>query len=435
MSTNRDFDGIARAWLDLMPDEAPDRAIAAVLQAVDTTPQVRRPWRWLPWRDTPMNRILVPIGAAAVIVVSAAVLLFGLRSQPDVGPGVTDSLRPSTAATSSPSFSAPPAGGPLPGELQARWMGGHSDIVSGTAGSSLLLDSSTLAVEQSNANGSSNLVAGATVPADGQIRLTSTNVGPCHDGEIGVYSWTLSTSGRVLTVTAVHDDCSRRATAVAGMWWQMDCRDPATNCLGDLDAGSYASQYIRPRLDAGLAWTPDFGALRYDVPAGWANYTDWPTKFGLTPSADFAQTTVGNLDPQASIQVIAQPAALKSICANNPELTVANTVEAQLAWLDQNPGLVVTQPGSDRISIDGHDGRYVDLAVVSGQTECGADVGYLLAGDGEVLTVDSNGRDRLILVDLGDGHLVAIRIHVHDASRFDDVIGAAMPIVSSFAFK
>ena len=47
---------ISRAWLDLMPDEAPDRAVQAVLQAVETTPQVR-PWRRLPWRSTPMNRL------------------------------------------------------------------------------------------------------------------------------------------------------------------------------------------------------------------------------------------------------------------------------------------------------------------------------------------------------------------------------------------
>ena len=39
MTANDDFDRISRAWLDLMPDEAPDRAVQAVLQAVQTTPQ------------------------------------------------------------------------------------------------------------------------------------------------------------------------------------------------------------------------------------------------------------------------------------------------------------------------------------------------------------------------------------------------------------
>ena len=45
MTIERDFDRIARAWLDLGPNEAPDRSVAAVLQAIETTPQVRRPIR------------------------------------------------------------------------------------------------------------------------------------------------------------------------------------------------------------------------------------------------------------------------------------------------------------------------------------------------------------------------------------------------------
>ena len=42
MTSERDFDRLAQAWLELGPDEAPDRAVAAVLQAAETTPQVRR---------------------------------------------------------------------------------------------------------------------------------------------------------------------------------------------------------------------------------------------------------------------------------------------------------------------------------------------------------------------------------------------------------
>ena len=53
----RDFDRIARAWLDLGPNEAPDRAVAAVLQAIETTPQQRRPFRWPVWRSTTMSRV------------------------------------------------------------------------------------------------------------------------------------------------------------------------------------------------------------------------------------------------------------------------------------------------------------------------------------------------------------------------------------------
>ena len=81
MTANDDFDRIARAWLDLMPDEAPDRAVHAVLQAVETTPQVRRPWRWLPWRSlrneptflrcSPRGNSRRPIGGAVLLIRSS----------------------------------------------------------------------------------------------------------------------------------------------------------------------------------------------------------------------------------------------------------------------------------------------------------------------------------------------------------------------------
>src|SRR5207344_790212 len=69
MTSERDFDRLARAWLDLGPDEAPDRVIAAVLQAAETTPQVRRRIRRPSWRSFDMTRLPVVAGAAAVLVV------------------------------------------------------------------------------------------------------------------------------------------------------------------------------------------------------------------------------------------------------------------------------------------------------------------------------------------------------------------------------
>jgi anti-sigma-K factor RskA len=76
MTTERDFDRLARAWLELAPDEAPDRVIAAVLQAVETTPQVR-PSRWSLWRSVPMTRlpIIAAVAATLVVVIGGAVLL------------------------------------------------------------------------------------------------------------------------------------------------------------------------------------------------------------------------------------------------------------------------------------------------------------------------------------------------------------------------
>lgn len=52
MTDERDFDRLARAWLDLGTNEAPDRVVAAVPQAAETRPQVRCPHRWTIWRSS-----------------------------------------------------------------------------------------------------------------------------------------------------------------------------------------------------------------------------------------------------------------------------------------------------------------------------------------------------------------------------------------------
>ena len=72
MTRERDFDRLARAWLELGPDEAPDRVVAAVLQAAQTTPQTRRPTRWPIWRSFDMTRLpIIATTAVAVLVVLA----------------------------------------------------------------------------------------------------------------------------------------------------------------------------------------------------------------------------------------------------------------------------------------------------------------------------------------------------------------------------
>jgi hypothetical protein len=102
MTANRDFDAVARAWLDLMPDEAPDRVIESVLLAVDAEPQVRVP-RIGGWRLIPMNRLALA-SAAAVIVAAGLFFVAPRPSGPSAGP------TPSPTATNSPAAS--PIGSP-----------------------------------------------------------------------------------------------------------------------------------------------------------------------------------------------------------------------------------------------------------------------------------------------------------------------------------
>ncbi len=115
MSNERDFDRLARAWLELGPNEAPDRVVAAVLQAAETTPQVRRPFRLPIWRSFAMNRIGQALGAVAVlaIVVIGGALLLTPRNQPNVGGPAAPSLD-ITPTPSAPPASASPSVTPSP---------------------------------------------------------------------------------------------------------------------------------------------------------------------------------------------------------------------------------------------------------------------------------------------------------------------------------
>jgi len=95
MSEQRDFGRIANAWLDLMPSDAPDRAIAAALKAVETTPQVRPSFIDGFRRSPTMTRIALVAWALLVAAIGAYALISGAQPPKQTTP----STAPSTAAT------------------------------------------------------------------------------------------------------------------------------------------------------------------------------------------------------------------------------------------------------------------------------------------------------------------------------------------------
>jgi len=108
MNDERSFERTAQAWLELGTSQAPERAIQAVLLAIETTPQdrdLRVPWRL--WIMT----ISLRVGAAAVIgllLLGAAFYVFSGGGS-DVGgwPTSTSSSTPgSPDAEASPALSA-----------------------------------------------------------------------------------------------------------------------------------------------------------------------------------------------------------------------------------------------------------------------------------------------------------------------------------------
>ena len=439
MTTEREFDRIARAWLELMPDEAPERAIDAVLLAVETTPQVRSPWRWLPRRSTPMNRIPLALGAAAVVAIAGALVLS--RSGPGLDVGSTPSPRATasdaSASPASPSGSPPAAAGPVPNEIQSSWMGGHRGLVAPEAGTVINLTQNSFHLAQSAGSTAQYLQSTASSTPYRKLRLELTNGGDgCQGGDVGTYEWSLSPSGRVLTIVELQDACPTRAGTIVGDWWLMDCPATDDNCLGVLDSGTYSSQFITPRLDPGGRWSPIFDAVSYSVPNGWANSADWPDRFELVPASEVRPAT--EADRRRNIGLFTQPTAMSQDkpCADTVQPGVTRTVDALATWLGTVPGLVTTAPTA--ITIDGHPGKMLDLRLDPAWTKtCEGDpqqlpiVTFLNPG----IAVAADERNRVILLDLGDGDVIAIGMWARDQATFDTWAPEAMQVIESFKFK
>jgi hypothetical protein len=430
MTVEDDFDRISRAWLDLMPDEAPDRAVDAVLRAVATTPQVRR-WRPASWRPNPMNKLAYAVVAAALVVaVGGALLLIRPGSNDGSTIGTTPSASPSPTTSSSPS-----AGGSVPAELQARWMGGTNDLVGDDTGSTFLLDGEFIELGPANDNGSLKLTSQASTTDAGLLHFAGSGRGEC-DGD-GDYDWTLSPSGRVLTLSVIADACTQRGTALTGSWWKMGCTADGDNCLGPLDAGTYKSQFIAPHVDPGATWAPAFGALTYTVPDGWANASDWPESFELVPASELPP--IDDADRIGVIDLFTQPTAMSQDrpCSDKVEPGVGRTADELATWIATVPGLVTSEPTP--ITINGRSGQTLDISIDPSWTgicnESDPDktpiVTYLNPG----LAVRGDERTRLILLDLGDGDVLAIGTWTRDQAAFDSFIPEAMPVIESFQFE
>jgi hypothetical protein len=443
MSATRDPDRLLRAWLDLMPDEAPDRAITAVLQATERAPQVRRPFGQAFRRD-PMNRLPLLTAAAALVVVVAAVALL-LRPNSNVGPAATTSQLP---ATGTPTTSAL---GAIAAALQGGWLGAHHDLASiaGDAGTHLQIDAGRVSLSVANVQNRPILVASASSDAGGTLHLAGPSAASgdtCETGSEGSYAAALSASGETLTLTKIADDCPARAAGVAGTWWRTDCFSNA--CIGNVDAGAYGTEYFMPRMRASTDWAPHFGAFSYQTPIPWAEAADLPTNVDLVPPSQYKKWTADGApdnDP-LDILVFTQPGAEPKggTCSENPVLdpAVGRTVADLLAFVKSGPDVQAT-PAAD-IEIDGHVGKVIDLQLSPRYTgSCPgvpAPIEDLLMSTFPkdfafyALTLEGTERTRLILVDLGGGDVVGIAIEASPAN-WQPMLNDAMPIIQSFTFK
>jgi len=447
MTHERDFDRLAKTWLELGPNEAPDRVVAAVLQAAETTPQVRRPVLRSFRRSFPMNRLSIAAVAAVLLAVIGGSILL---TRGNDSTGGVPSAAPSTAPSNPPAASAS-AAADLPISIQGLWMGGPRTIpaVDPAAGTVLVIGPAGLAISQSASAGAPGLSAQGTSPTQGRLHLVTGSRDPagCPPDATGDYTWTLSPSGRKLTVTPVSDACATRSAAVGGDWLHVGCRDTNDNCLGDLDAGTYKTQFLTPHLAHDASWVPHYGGVTYTVPDGWSNAGDWPGDFSLVPAAEYA-----SYGPQGSpdgkyheVDIWAHPAATEQTpdCSGKEITSVKPTVDGLIGWLRQQRALVVTK--TTDVTVGGLTGKSVDVRLAPGwkgtcpDLPAGTTAAMLLTRAGgpanEALGMSGSERMRFVFVDIGGGDVVAILVDSSDPSRFDQLASDAMPIIESMQFE
>jgi hypothetical protein len=393
-----------------------------------------------------MTRPILATGALVVIVAAlGAALLLGRGPSGNVGgptasPSATATVPPTVAASPTPTAS----GGPVQSQLLHRWMGGNRTLIgiAEGAGTSIVFAAGSFEMSQSNGNSTPVITSAAGSLGSHIVRLVSaladTN---CVKGDTGMYDWSVSADGRTLTITPQADTCAKRLAAVPGTWNLDGCKDTQTDCLGDVAAGTYESQYIAPRVKATDTWRPVYGAMTYTVPDGWANSSDWPNTFGLTPSSAYDAPPAGGDEGSQNILVVAQATPMApqsnpcSVPTNKADTSVSWTLANEITSLRHVRGLIATAPVS--ITIDGHPGQWMDVRLdPSWEKACktgpGGGVGYLMPGVGLDTTAQ---RQRVILLDLGSGDLAAIVISSNTTAPFAGFVGQAMPVVQSFTFK
>ncbi len=315
MTTTRDPDRMLRAWLDLMPDEAPDRVIASVLQAAETTRQVRAlPWigRW----RLPMNRLSVIATAALVVaaLVGGAYLLAGGSN----GPAIPTQSPVATPATTGQSGSVL-----TPEALRSTWVAdlrAPTPTAGGPAGlSKLVIEPTMMAIDVA---GNRSFVSRPVAGTGSEFTFVSSfPTNGCKAGDLGRYSYAFGkpvdqpdAGDMFLSLTVVADACPARQAAIGRTWVR------ATETAGG-GGRSVATQF--PRMFLVTLPARSYTLLSHNT----------ADALMIETADGYAFVAAGN------------PWGWTQPCTDNggPKLEVAPTVEAFVAYLEKLPGFTVQQ--------------------------------------------------------------------------------------------
>ncbi len=407
------------------PSQMPDRLFDAVLEQVERVPQ--QPLARLKLRFTDMTTTARWTAAAAAAVLVVGVGFAALGRAPAEAPGAT----PSPTARPSASASAGPAA-QLPEILRHTMVGEHRSERPAPAGQ----DRSILEFRASSFTYNGELLrSAASASQTDEITLLSRFADGCSVGDEGRYSWSASPGGSMITFTLLEDDCDARAAVIPGEWLRSDCADPGNFCLGALEAGHYSSFYLDPFVEEGDPWRPNFGALTFDVPAGWMVTADYPTEYNIEPRAGGADTGI-----YLRSDVVASSSS--DPCAEVQDPSSGEDAASLTDRLVSLPGITATEPTA--VSIGGLSGFTVDVSRDPSWTQiCPAidDKPFRLLyvdrdeGKGFAWGLEENTHMRQYLLDLGDGRALLVDIEAPTLAAYEAILDDATEIVESMKFN
>lgn len=399
MNGQRDIDRTLEVWFLDGPSVMPDRLFDAVFDQVERVPQRRLARLNLRFADmNPRIRLFTVLAAALLVVVATLAVIGG------GGRGVVQS---------SPSPSAgPTAAGQLPNALLGTWMGAPGGLLGldPEAGMAAVFpDQNSFWMTQSASSSELRVRADAVSLPRNRVQLTAQLADPdCDAGDVGVYRWTVTPSGQILTIVAETDACAARQTALRGTWELMDCPTADDNCLGVVEAGTHASHFIDPFLANGEDWAPRFEAISYTVPDGWMNVEDWPAFFRLAP-VDAPEGT--GIYITSDVVLVSE----SDVCQDVQDLALGTTAGAMANAIADGPGLVVTPPAP--VTIGGLEGLRLDISRDPAWTApCPWSEGRPARPiftdrsptEGFNYGVEADSRARIYLLDVGPGRAILV---------------------------
>jgi hypothetical protein len=251
----------------------------------------------------------------------------------------------------------------------------------------------------------------------------------CGARTIGTYGWKLSASGDTLTLESSHDECPARRAALPGSWTRSDCPLPDNACLGPLEPGTHRSTFFNPLVPF-EEWTYERGVMTYDVPAGWANTSDFPHKYRLQPRE---RTGEPGIFMWSEARIVSEERPCTS--TSDPDFT--STPDAFVDWLVHHPDLESTDAAP--VTVGGVEGVVLEAEVrADADLPCTGFGPYLpmLADDAALQWgFEPHMRKRLYLLGLGDDRTLIISIEAAGRDAFDELVDEAATIVESIEFQ